>query len=332
MRDALGASKAAWERALAGMRTEQPTYKPALLLAILERLDAEERAGRAFADLIPADLPLSIAFDLWLRRHGAFLGPGRVHQPLRFLAVRPGNVADQLWIHRDGRLLVQPEFREALASRQGRAWLRDTIAAWLERRSVAQGRAECLALARLARGAPDDGALRETDPHLEGLGVETRQEGERLVIADGDPEFGARLLARLARGEFDMAVLTTAARRRQGQRVFAYYVLANFEGWCAFCDVGARVLLEAAHLKPVSVFPEIGLDPLNGVALCRNHHRAFDEGVLLWSGGAPQLAAAAPAGRLRGLTLPLLPASRQPIHPLRPDALEWRARMAKSGR
>lgn len=48
MTDALSASKSAWERALGGMRTSHPTYKPALLLTILERIEADAAAGRAF--------------------------------------------------------------------------------------------------------------------------------------------------------------------------------------------------------------------------------------------------------------------------------------------
>ena len=94
-----------------------------------------------------------------------------------------------------------------------------------------------------------------------------------------------RLLSRLAGGEYGMEFLNTEAKRRQGQRLFAYYVLHNFSGWCSFCAIGARPLLEAAHIKPVREFPEIGMDPLNGVALCRNHHRAWDEGILRWCGG-----------------------------------------------
>lgn len=80
-------------------------------------------------------------------------------------------------------------------------------------------------------------------------------------------------------------------------------------------------------MKPVREFPEIGMDPLDGVALCRNHHQGWDEGMLRWSGGevAAGVGAGGEPGRLQGLLSPLLPAPRAPRHPLRPDALEWRA-------
>ncbi len=328
MRDELGASKAAWERAFGGMRASHPTYKPSLLLALLERLDAEEAAGRPFDGVAPTDLRLSIAFDLKLRGHAAFRGPGRIFMPLDYLAVRPVRQPDQLWTRRGESVEVLEEFRAVLATRAGREWLRGLILAWLEQRASASDQPEIGRLAQQLRGgtAVAD-LLHEADDDPAGLGLEVRAAVGRTEVVDGDPVFGERLLARLAGGEYGMNFLTTEAKRRQGQRLFAYYVLHNFDGWCAFCAIGARPLLEAAHVKPVREFPEIGMDPLNGVALCRNHHRAWDEGILRWSGGEVAVGAGADGepGRLQGLLDPLLPAPCAPRHPLRVDALAWRA-------
>jgi len=327
MPDELRASKAAWERALGGMRYSHPTYKPTLLLAILERLDLEESAGRPFAGAAPADMRLSIAFDLKLRGHAAFREPGRIFMPLEYLSVRAGRQPDQLWTAHGERLEVEPEYRAVLATRTGRDWLRGLILGWLEERAGASAPQELVRLARLVRGDAAGELLHESDEDTAGLGLEVRVAAGRSELIDGDPVFGERLLACLARGEYGMEILATPAKRRQGQRLFAYYVLANFSGWCAFCTIGARPLLEAAHLKPVREFPEIGLDPLNGVSLCRNHHRALDEGILRWSGAGVALATGHDSDRMQGLLDPLLPTPRAPRHPLRMDAVEWRALM-----
>ena len=61
---------------------------------------------------------------------------------------------------------------------------------------------------------------------------------------------------------------------REGQARFRYSVLGRCEGMCVACGLQVDVLLDAAHVCGV----EHGGtdDPRNGIALCRNHHRAFD--------------------------------------------------------
>ena len=81
-------------------------------------------------------------------------------------------------------------------------------------------------------------------------------------------------------------------------------------------------------MKPVREFPEIGMDPLNGMALCRNHHRVWDEGILRWRGREVAASDGVEMERLQSLLDPLLPAPRAPRHPLRADALAWRTRSA----
>jgi putative restriction endonuclease len=59
---------------------------------------------------------------------------------------------------------------------------------------------------------------------------------------------------------------------------FAKNVLQAYGHKCAICKVQLK-LVEAAHIVPVK---ENGTDEVvNGVALCANHHKAFDGGLIL---------------------------------------------------
>lgn len=56
-------------------------------------------------------------------------------------------------------------------------------------------------------------------------------------------------------------------------------VVAAYGGCCAMCGLGLR-LVEGAHIYPASA-PSSSDDVRNGLALCPNHHAAFDR-YLLW--------------------------------------------------
>ena len=79
-------------------------------------------------------------------------------------------------------------------------------------------------------------------------------------------------------------VPAAAERARQvGRRLmrdshFSRRVVEAYEGLCAMCglDVG---LVQGAHIYPVSA-PGSHDEPWNGLALCGNHHLAFDKHVL----------------------------------------------------
>lgn len=61
------------------------------------------------------------------------------------------------------------------------------------------------------------------------------------------------------------------------ERKFQHYVKLIYAGACAICGLQAN-LIEAAHIKAVG---EDGTDEItNGVLLCRNHHKAYDAGLL----------------------------------------------------
>src|SRR5262249_14990368 len=50
-------------------------------------------------------------------------------------------------------------------------------------------------------------------------------------------------------------------------------------GWhCAICAIELKELLDAAHIRGVA--QKGSDDPRNGVILCKNHHAAFDAGLL----------------------------------------------------
>lgn len=66
---------------------------------------------------------------------------------------------------------------------------------------------------------------------------------------------------------------------RLHQPVFRSTVLRAYEDRCAVCNLGHRVLLDAAHIVPDS--HELGIaSVVNGMALCKIHHAAFDSSIM----------------------------------------------------
>ncbi len=62
------------------------------------------------------------------------------------------------------------------------------------------------------------------------------------------------------------------------ERKFQEYIWQLYQGRCAICGLGAH-LTEAAHIIPIG---GKGTDELvNGILLCRNHHKAYDSGILV---------------------------------------------------
>lgn len=87
---------------------------------------------------------------------------------------------------------------------------------------------------------------------------------------------GLELPRREALGEDSAVRRYVSATRyaRLHQRAFRERVLAAYREQCAFCRLGHRELLDAAHIVPDSE----GGEPVvpNGLSLCKLHHAAFD--------------------------------------------------------
>lgn len=98
------------------------------------------------------------------------------------------------------------------------------------------------------------------------------------VLRPNLTDVGASLAAEDA-GLARRAYVTTVAKRRIHQTGFRIRVLRAYRERCTICTLGHKELLDAAHIIPDSE-PE-GL-PLvtNGLALCKLHHAAFDQGIL----------------------------------------------------
>ncbi|MHA7167126.1 HNH endonuclease [Arthrobacter bambusae] len=73
--------------------------------------------------------------------------------------------------------------------------------------------------------------------------------------------------------------LTVETKRRLHQPVFRSTVLRAYRTRCAVCALAHRELLDAAHIVPDSA--ELGVaSVVNGMALCKIHHAAFDAHIL----------------------------------------------------
>ncbi|GER23591.1 HNH endonuclease [Zafaria cholistanensis] len=107
--------------------------------------------------------------------------------------------------------------------------------------------------------------------------IEEEPELQRFVIAPMDEEAFVR---RPTDGD---TVLQATIKRymsretkvRLHQPVFRSTVLRAYEDRCAVCNLGHRELLDAAHIIPDS--HDLGIaSVVNGMALCKIHHAAFD--------------------------------------------------------
>lgn len=95
----------------------------------------------------------------------------------------------------------------------------------------------------------------------------------RVGIDTGDIETNRQVTE--ARREY----ITTTFRMRLHQRSFRERVLEAYRSRCAFCQLGYRELLDAAHIIPDHL-PESRSNIDNGLALCKLHHAAYDSFIL----------------------------------------------------
>ena len=75
---------------------------------------------------------------------------------------------------------------------------------------------------------------------------------------------------------------TTEVRKFQSK--FRKDVLERYGSECSFCEIDNQLIIEAAHLIPYKKVDVYGIDliqnPKNGLPLCRNHHKLFDQGLI----------------------------------------------------
>lgn len=79
-----------------------------------------------------------------------------------------------------------------------------------------------------------------------------------------------------AEGQVELAkrYLESVRSQRLHQRVFREQVLVAYESRCAFCHLGHRELIDAAHIRDDA---KGGLPTVtNGIAMCKLHHATFD--------------------------------------------------------
>jgi hypothetical protein len=133
---------------------------------------------------------------------------------------------------------------------------------WSEEHNATGELIRCLApsLLPLSYAADRDSAAPTT------LAMQAAIEGSGLLTAE-EPE----LPAAAQRARRAGATLVRDAR-------FSRRVIEAYEGLCSMCglDVG---LVQGAHIYPVRA-PGSRDEPWNGLALCANHHAAFDKHVL----------------------------------------------------
>jgi hypothetical protein len=107
---------------------------------------------------------------------------------------------------------------------------------------------------------------------------------------------------------------------RPGQSRFKFHVVKRYGPCCVVCDVDIEAMLDACHLREKK---HQGSDHSgNGLVLCANHHRAFDNGLFAIEPGT--LTVHTQDGLDRediGLTRTSIDHLERPPHP---KALQWR--------
>jgi hypothetical protein len=156
-----------------------------------------------------------------------------------------------------------------------------------------------------------------------GWAVGVDDAGAQCLIKFGNIRQPAAPLSDRAAGEFRLEAnrseMARIGRRLQRTPQFAFEVGKRC-GWrCAVCGMQVRQLLDAAHIRGVA--DRGSDDPRNGLILCKNHHSAFDGGLIGFQPetGAVVLAEGMTPEQL-GLRVLTIPEGIRPHG----DALRWR--------
>lgn len=84
-------------------------------------------------------------------------------------------------------------------------------------------------------------------------------------------------------GEIEPSYAVALRKVRKHQAKFRRLLLEHYPPECTYCGLDVLEVIEAAHLIPDSKGGAASTE--NGRLLCANHHRAFDAGLLRWTGG-----------------------------------------------
>jgi putative restriction endonuclease len=104
--------------------------------------------------------------------------------------------------------------------------------------------------------------------------------------------------------------LDVQTRHRLFQGIFRAQVLSAYKERCAVCNLGHIPLLDAAHIIPDR--EELGIaSVVNGMAMCKIHHAAFDARLL---GIRPDLVVQIKAELLAEIDGPMLRHGLQEMH------------------
>ncbi|MFZ3579475.1 HNH endonuclease [Virgibacillus sp. DJP39] len=88
------------------------------------------------------------------------------------------------------------------------------------------------------------------------------------------------LIKEIINGEGSQALYTKVKVKGIAQKIFRSALLKAYDSKCAFCNFKIPHALEAAHIVPWSESSDgEKLDIQNGVLLCSNHHKLFDNNI-----------------------------------------------------
>jgi hypothetical protein len=112
--------------------------------------------------------------------------------------------------------------------------------------------------------------------------IDVDDAGAQCLIEFADIHRASASISEEATAEFRLeasrAEIARMARRLKRTPQFAFEVGKRCGWCCAVCSMQVRSLLDAAHVRGVA---ERGSDDCrNGLILCKNHHSAFDAGLI----------------------------------------------------
>jgi putative restriction endonuclease len=149
---------------------------------------------------------------------------------------------------------------------------------------------------------------------------------EFLIQFRLDPDSFRQAIQEIERREDAFNLTSDRSERKQkrtarpGQQQFRFKVKNRYGLRCAVCEMSTEQLLEAAHFRGRGQGGSN--DPRNGITLCRNHHKAFDDGLFAVRPDTLEvyLKESGPSAEELGITRPQLEPERETPHQ---RALQW---------